>query len=290
MPDPILLYGMGATKAGTSWLYRHLHDHPEVAMRAVKEAHYWDTFDEPRRSDQLHAFGNRLAEMRAGLAEAEARGETWRVRNHERRIAEMERLIALLQVERGNDDGYVAWLMRDAGNARVVGELTPGYAALAPERLARMRDVLPTTRFLYLLRDPIDRLWSHVRMHAARAGRRAEGVLRDVLDGKEPHIARMGDYRGTVTRLRDVVPGARFLCIFSEAMFAGPGLRQISDFLGIAYRAGPDEKVNESPAAEMDETLRPRVADYLRDQYEWVAQTMGPLPPRWQDNLQRASA
>jgi hypothetical protein len=106
--DPVILYGMGATKAGTSWLYRHLHDHPEVAMRAIKEAHYWDTFNEPRRSDQLHAFGNRLKELQKGLSAADAAGEQWRVRNHQRRIDDMERLIALLRADRTDDSGYLA--------------------------------------------------------------------------------------------------------------------------------------------------------------------------------------
>ena len=47
-----MLYCVGATKAGTSWLYRALHDHPGCAVRAVKEMHYWDTFDaEVRNSD-----------------------------------------------------------------------------------------------------------------------------------------------------------------------------------------------------------------------------------------------
>ncbi|MCA1776401.1 MAG: sulfotransferase [Loktanella sp.] len=289
MPDPIILYGMGATKAGTSWLYRHLHDHPEVAMRAVKEAHYWDTFAPQRRVDQLHAFGNRLKEMRQGLVKAKAAGEQWRVRNHARRIEDMERLIAVLEEDRTDDSRYLAWLIKGTGEAKVVGEITPGYAGIGPDRLARMRDLLPTTRFIYLLRDPVDRLWSHVNMHANRTKQTPDAVLRSVLDGGERHIARMGDYITVIERLQSVIPEDRLLIGFCEEMFAGPGLERINTFLGISQRPGPDEAVNESAAQEMDETLRPRVADYLRDQYHWTAQHMGPLPQRWQDNLRRAS-
>lgn len=170
-----------------------------------------------------------------------------------------------------------------------MGEITPGYASVGEDCLSRMRDLLPTTRFLYLLRDPVDRLWSHASMHATRTKQAPDAVLRSVLDGGEAHIARMGDYIGAIGRIRAVVPEERFMVEFCEAMFAGPGLGRINAFLGIAQRAGPAEVVNESAAQEMDETLRPRVADFLRDQYEWVAQHMGPLPQRWQDNLQRAS-
>ena len=30
MADPTLLICVGATKAGTSWMYRYLHDHEEM--------------------------------------------------------------------------------------------------------------------------------------------------------------------------------------------------------------------------------------------------------------------
>ena len=43
MADPNLLICVGATKAGTSWLYRYLHDHEECHVRAAKECRYFLT-------------------------------------------------------------------------------------------------------------------------------------------------------------------------------------------------------------------------------------------------------
>ncbi|MHA1539599.1 MAG: sulfotransferase domain-containing protein [Alphaproteobacteria bacterium] len=37
--------GIGAQKAGTSWLFEWLHTHPEVFMPAEKEIHFWDTHE-----------------------------------------------------------------------------------------------------------------------------------------------------------------------------------------------------------------------------------------------------
>jgi hypothetical protein len=39
--------GIGAQKAGTTWLYEQLSRHPQVLFPAGKEVHFWDRNDEP---------------------------------------------------------------------------------------------------------------------------------------------------------------------------------------------------------------------------------------------------
>lgn len=34
--------GIGAQKAGTTWLYEKLRLHPDIAFPAGKEVHFWD--------------------------------------------------------------------------------------------------------------------------------------------------------------------------------------------------------------------------------------------------------
>ncbi len=130
MAAPTLLYCVGATKAGTTWLYRYLHDHPECAMPAVKEAHYWDTFDTERCEKQLVAFRTRLREMRAAKVQANAEGRGWQVANMDRRINEMKALIATLEGDRAGDSAYAAWLLNGRDAAKVVADITPNYATL----------------------------------------------------------------------------------------------------------------------------------------------------------------
>lgn len=36
--------GIGAQKAGTTWLYEHLNQHPEIFFPGGKEIHFWDRF------------------------------------------------------------------------------------------------------------------------------------------------------------------------------------------------------------------------------------------------------
>jgi hypothetical protein len=59
LPD---FLGIGAQKAGTTWLYENLRRHPELFLPETKELHYFDQqFARPLRSycDYFHAAGDR---------------------------------------------------------------------------------------------------------------------------------------------------------------------------------------------------------------------------------------
>lgn len=297
MAAPTLLFCVGATKAGTTWLYRYLHDHPECAMPAVKEAHYWDTFDTDRCAKQLVAFRVRLHEMQDAQAQANAEGRGWQVENMERRINDMQALITVLEGDRKADSAYAAWLGNRRDAARVVGDITPNYATLSDEELARMRDLSPNTKFLYLIRDPLDRLWSHIRMQARRQRqehevyeKKSNNILYRILNrGHEQHILERGDYPKIIRKLRRVIPEGRLLIQFAEDLFTPEGVAQLCAFLGIKQvEPGVTRPAHEGAEVVMLDKLRPRALGMLNEHYEWVARNVGPLPQRWQDNLARA--
>ena len=297
MAAPTLLYCVGATKAGTSWLYRYLHDHPECVMPAVKEAHYWDTFAAGPRDKQVAAYRVRLREMRALKVEATDAGRGWQVENLTRRINEMKALIAALNGDRVGDTAYAAWLMDGRSEAAVVADMTPNYATLSDEELARMRDLFPTTKFIYLIRDPLDRLWSHIRMQARRQrqdhevyAKKSNNILYRILNrGQETHILERGDYPKIIRKLRRVIPEGRLLVQFAEDLFTADGVAKLCAFLGIApVKAEVTAPAHAGPQVVMLDKLRPRALGLLNEHYEWVARNIGPLPQRWQDNRARA--
>jgi hypothetical protein len=41
------MVGVGAQKAGTTWLFDYLGRHPDVAMSPIKELHYFDQIFRP---------------------------------------------------------------------------------------------------------------------------------------------------------------------------------------------------------------------------------------------------
>ena len=153
--------------------------------------------------------------------------------------------------------------------------MTPAYALLPEERLADMARMAPDVRFLYLLRDPVERLWSHVRM---MAGRRDENgvvdadacahILKRTLKGREDQIAMRSDYGGALKRLGAAVPKAKLLVEVFEDMVGANGLDRICDFLGIARFKGNPAPVHEGTAVKMTAAQRREARAWLEPQYD----------------------
>jgi len=175
--------------------------------------------------------------------------------------------------------------------------MTPNYATLSDDMIARMRDAAPASKFIFLIRDPLDRLWSHIRMQARRQRqahevyeKKSNNILYRMLNrGQETHILERGDYPKIIRKLRRLIPEGRLLIQFAEDLFTPLGLKRVCDFLGIAtVKPEVQQPVHRGPEVVMLDKLRPRALGLLNEHYEWVARNIGPLPQRWQDNLARA--
>ena len=288
------LYGIGAAKAGTTWLAQSLRKHPQAALPPAKETHYFDSV----------AFGTSLwavdqairvrEKKRAALVDAptvaaRARARAW--------VEEQDRWLALIAAQRADDAGYEALMQRRAKDGvRVIADITPAYALLDGDTFGRMAALNDgNTRFLMILRDPVDRLWSNIAMTLARhnlKGRDANKARADVMgqvlsgDDNSPELAR-SDYAGTLTRLYAAVPESQRLVLFFEELFAPETLAQLAKFLGLsAPLQGPDRKVNATHGTQITPQERAQLAERLRPQYDDIQTRLGRLPARWQDTYQ----
>lgn len=291
MAEPVLLYGLGATKAGTSWLYRTLADRADCALGAVKETHYWDTAEPETREKQLIAFERQLKRLRHMRAEAEAAKRGWQVRNMDRRISAMSSLIAMLRQERDGHTAYAAYLMSGAdGQTRLVGDICPSYALLSEDTLREMAALSPQSRFLFLVRDPLARLWSAVRMQAERQlgegeilEAKANNILWRILHrGQETHIVDRGDYAGTLGRLQAALPADRWRVLVMEELMTQEGYDALCAWLGLPSEPAPLEaKVHEGQHMALRDALAIKAREMLEPQYAFVASHLGRWPRDW---------
>lgn len=285
------MFGIGATKAGTSWLYRYLDSHPDCAMPAMKELHYFDTADPRKQAWQVKQFTRKAADLKARRAFAPAAKQA----SLDGRIAVLEGAISLLSAPRDGHAAYLSYLSGVAGSARVVGDVTPAYGLLPEEELRVMAGLAPRTRFIYILRDPLDRLWSNIRMVAGRKAKAdsevaqtARRLLEKALTGEDRQVIMRSDYAGTLDRLERAVPRESRLVLFFEQLFSHETVARICRFLGIGdHPADLGRKVHAGRRLEMDEDQAHRALSALRGQYEAVASRFGELPPRWRENYAR---
>jgi len=284
---PTFLICVGATKAGTSWLYEHLAAHPDCHLRTVKELHYFDTPDSGLGRMQRRSNLAEIARLEGRLPQVDAGQQ----RHIHRRIADMAAWNAVL--DRGEDDAaYRAYLTEGVGQRRVVADVTPSYALLPVAGLRRLVAVAGDVRILYLMRDPVARLWSHVRMLAAREvppgqdiATLAEARMQRALAGDDLYFGGRGDYRGCLERLRTAVAPSRLMTMFTEDLLTLPGVARLWAFLGIG--AGPvavDKRVHAGVALPLAPALRDQARAALREQYDYVAKAFATLPPAWSAN------
>jgi Sulfotransferase family len=285
MAAPVLMFGVGAAKSGTSWLYRYLAGHPECHLRSIKELHFFDTRDMGNRDWYLRNFARKAETIERDLATDEGATPAGQVAH----LAEL-RLYAKV-LGRGDTSGYLAFLMEGRLDERLVGDITPSYGLLCENTLREMAALHEDVRFVYVMRDPVARLWSHVRMVAGRrasgdVGDRAPRILDEVLAGAAPEIAERGDYAGTIGRLMAAIaPEKRFICT-SEDLFGGDALARLCAFLDIAPLKGkPEKRVHGGVEVMMSDAQRRRAAAWLRPQYDYVAANLGALPQAWQASL-----
>src|SRR5436309_3929499 len=128
---------VGAQKAGTSWLYRQLAEHPDFWMPPVKELHY---FDELSRIP--------------GAASARPRDE------RDRRFLESIKRLS----ERSHIDleGYAR--LFEAKGLLLSGDITPAYSMLHDEVIERIGSHFQKLKVIFLARDPVERAWSQLSM------------------------------------------------------------------------------------------------------------------------------
>jgi hypothetical protein len=189
-----------------------------------------------------------------------------------------------------------------AGRLRT-GEATP-YYLFHPHAPKRVRAGLPRVKLIALLRNPIDRAYSHHRYHvklgdevmgfeaaiAAEPERLAgelERMGRDEGYVSDPHrnfsyLAR-GLYADQLERWLECFPREQLLVIQSERFFADPvaGYRRVIRFLGLSeHELDTYEAANVGSYEDMDPATRARLVDYyqepnerlytlLRERFDW---------------------
>lgn len=166
LPD---FLGIGAQKAGTTWLYENLRQHPRICFPAEKEVHYFN-------------------------------------RNFHRPLKEYSALFA------------------ESGEG-VQGEITPGYGILPQSRIRFIRSVMPDVRLILLLRNPIQRAWSHAVKNLAtlRHRRISEVPAREFeMHFQAERSRRRGDYLEILDSWLSIFPEESLFIGFHDDIAENP--------------------------------------------------------------------
>jgi hypothetical protein len=278
-----VLFCAGATKAGTSWLWDYLSSHPETHLRSIKELQFFGRLENGGLVHLARRLGKEIETLETELATGKPKWPTWIARQ----IADRRELQGVARS--GAEARYLRYLTEGAGDKRLVADMTPEYGLLPITRMQAMTGLLPDVRWIFLMRDPVARLWSHVRMLTRRTkcpasdfARIAAAKFEDVLAGKAEDVTLRSDYAAIHDRLAKAIAPERRLVMFYERLMTVEGVAEVTEFLGLsAHSAKFEKRVHEGVASPMPADLHSRAHEWLAPQYAFVAKTWG-LPPEWE--------
>jgi Sulfotransferase domain len=123
-----------------------------------------------------------------------------------------------------------------AGGQRVKGEVTPTYGILPPRRIRFIGRLMPRLKIIFLMRNPIDRAWSHARMDLAREPGRQPEAPEFMAHFYGAASRRRGDYETILRNWRAYFPADQMLVRFFEDVAGHPRrlLTEVFSFLGLS--------------------------------------------------------
>lgn len=126
-----------------------------------------------------------------------------------------------------------------AGRGQVRGEICPSYAVLSDERIAFIARHMPDLKLIYIMRDPVERAFSALRMDTHVVKKYAdrvvdESTMLEILD-QDKHYVEFSKYTKHIEAWERYYPKDRFLFCFMEDIKQRPDwlLEQVSIHLGV---------------------------------------------------------
>lgn len=281
-PRPPDFIGIGAQKAGTSWLRNNLARHPGIWMPPLAELHYFDRALEGMTPPSTRASERLEDPKRRALLLAQIQKSV-----QEEKVADVAWWTMYEFLDHGDD--WYRKLFSLAPAEAVVGEITPRYAICGDAEVAHMHSVAPAAKLLFILRHPVDRFWSQCRMLYAygllQTGDSAAMRLFDEAYGRP-----RGEYTATLMRFCKYYDPSQILVTFYDAISREPEavLQRIFSWLGLApLPLMPEivrQRVNESTDfSPISETLREQLTFAYRSEMEALAEVFGGDAARWLD-------
>ena len=265
------LLGVGCQKGGTTWLYDYLKSNPRVVAGFGKEYHVLDCIFLPQMSRILAATRMKISDLdqRQSL-DIHAKRERQYLQN---RLDFVE-----------NADAYFdhfARMLEGAPDGSVTCDITPSYAALPEEAYRLVQESMlrrgVAVKVVFLLRDPVDRIISHLRMLRARSAERRHACT-EVEDIQKNYASWDFEvrtrYEDTIRKLEAVFPAEDILYLFYEELFTIGSIRTLCQHLGLESAPADFSKVvNASPAeGRCPDELRRRIQNHYQATYAFVAE------------------
>ena len=262
--DVPFIVGVGAQKAGTSWLHDYLKNHPDFCTPGLKELHYFDA----RYLPDLCYDGTEKVMLS-------------KIKN----IYRMKPDLFFRMCMSTNEEFYKEYFNLIYRGESALGEITPSYSMLNSQVYSKIASIHPETKFIFLMRNPADRLWSHIRHNAHVFQENIEDHCAHIT---EPAYYLRSDYQRTIQELYKSTGKHNILLMFYEELFCDESIKTICQFCGIDFI--PADYTNFSNKGKISKTLSPGLRynfiQHLHHVYKYVNELFaGDIPNSWKEDI-----
>lgn len=252
---------IGAQKAGTSWLAQMLGQHPQVWIPPFKEVQYFNHLHIPehRRWIGWH-YRNKPQEIR----------DRHQMRKIDLEPALDEYLTAITSGKMFHNQWYKR-VFAPAPTHATPMDFTPEYSTLPEEGVDTVAQFLPKAKVIYLIRHPVDRAVSQLRMNLRREKRNPATLDEWMAEIANPVLFDRGDYATYLPRWLARYPDMLVLPFGRIASNPGAVMDAVETHLGIGpcFYTNMNQKVFANapgmmPPPEAVEALEERMAPQIR--------------------------
>lgn len=252
---------IGTQKAGTSWLYEQLRQHPAVWMPPIKELHYFD---------HLYCKSNR-SWSKWHIRQGVGRALKQHIENNEAVDFVYIRYLSNIVTEpMFSEVWYEQLYQRPAAKGKTLGDITPEYCAIGDEGIDYVKRFLGNVKIVWLIRDPVERAMSQLRMNAERRGLSADTPVQEWMEMAESEeVFSRGDYLDYIPRWQRGFGENSILFIPFKQIAAQPKkvLRTVEAFIGVNAWDGypaPGKKIHATQPFALPE----QVVSYLDERFQ----------------------
>jgi len=248
-----LFLSVGAMKAGTTWLYEHLRNHPDIHFTPEKEIHYFA--NKVGIENQL-SYRNRLLKLKEIMHRCH-NGNAKFIANN---IYDIAWYANYANKEIIDNEWYVS-LFDDVDVNKYCADFSNLYCQMSDNGWENVKKISHNTKVIYTLRDPMKRLWSHYKFHHKWVGKE-DNVLDDGIELfketlSKPWFYKNMDYAGNLEKVIHGIGEENVLVLYFEDFRINPAVeaKKIADFLNISpieiEASSSSKKVNSTKDYEM---------------------------------------
>ncbi len=274
--------GIGAQKAGTTWLYANLKKHPDLWLPPIKELHYFNYRQDDYMQNPIDKFKSKYwqkifwEQINSAMRDKDLAMLKWNLRYF---------------LGRQNDEWYAS--LFEPGKGKVKGEITPDYTALDKSFVSHIHTIMPGTKLIFMLRNPIERAWSYTFSHIKMDGKTVDSIpVKTLINRCTNNNSRMrGNNKRVLEIWQSYYPEEQFFIGFFEEVKECPAdlLFRVCEFLSVEASSEFIQKIDTRKVysfgntGDIPDEVRLELARIYYDEIKYLSLKYGGYASAWLD-------